>query len=136
MKIISKTYLLIGILVAVALFNLFILYNTQVTTTNESYAIIRAGDLKAKVETIASLAASIAGGNENDRKTLDNEIRDFDNILNTLKNGGTIRGQAIPQLSSDISSEYEVVKKIGNYTKKKHRRFRLYRYTIQKQWQH
>ncbi|QLH09109.1 ATP-binding protein [Candidatus Nitrosotenuis sp. DW1] len=118
MKIISKTYLLIGILVAVALFNLFILYNTQVTTANESYAIIRAGDLKTKVETIASLASSIAGGNENDRKILDNEIRDFDNILNTLKNGGTIRGQAIPQLSSDISSEYEVVKKNWEIYKK------------------
>ena len=111
MKIISKTYLLIGILVAVAFFNLFVLYNTQVTTTNQSYAIIRAGDLKAKVETIASLASSIAGGNENDRKNLDSEIRDFDSILNTLKNGGTIRGQTIPPLSSDIVSEYETVKK-------------------------
>lgn len=111
MKVISKTYLLIGILVAVALFNLFVLYNTQITTTNESYAIIRAGDLKTKVETIASLASSIAGGNENDRKTLDGEIRDFDDIVNTLKNGGTIRGQAIPQLSNDIASEYDVVKK-------------------------
>ncbi len=111
MKVISKTYLLIGILVAVALFNLFVLYNTQITTTNESYAIIRAGDLKTKVETIASLASSIAGGNENDRKTLDSEIRDFDDIINTLKNGGTIRGQAIPQLSNDIASEYDAVKK-------------------------
>ena len=118
MKIVSKTYLLIGILVAVALFNLFILYNTQITTTNESYAIIRAGDLKTKVETIASLASSIAGGNENDRKTLDNEITDFDNILNTLKNGGTIRGQSIPQLSSDIASEYDAVKKNWELYKK------------------
>ncbi len=118
MKIISKTYLLIGILVAVALFNLFILYNTQITTSNESYAIIRAGDLKTKVETIASLASSIAGGNENDRKVLDNEIRDFDNVLNTLKNGGTIRGQAIPQISSDIVSDYEVVKKNWELYKK------------------
>lgn len=111
MKIISKTYILIGILVAVALFNLFIFYNTQTTTSNESYAIIRAGDLKTKVETIASLASSIAGGNENDRKSLENEIRNFDNVLSTLKNGGTIRGQAIPQLSSDMVSDYEVVKK-------------------------
>ncbi|MBI5146308.1 MAG: HAMP domain-containing protein [Thaumarchaeota archaeon] len=118
MKIISKTYLLIGILVAVALFNLFILYNTQITTSNESYAIIRAGDLKTKVETIASLASSIAGGNENDRKVLDNEIRDFDNVLNTLKNGGTIRGQAIPQLSSDIISDYDIVKKNWELYKK------------------
>lgn len=111
MKIISKTYVLIGILVVVALFNLFILYNTQTATTGESYAIIRAGDLKAKVETIASLASSIAGGNENDRKSLENEIREFDSVLSTLKNGGTIRGQAIPQLPSYIVSDYELIKK-------------------------
>lgn len=118
MKIISKTYLLIGILVAVALFNLFVLYNTQITTANESYAIIRAGDLKTKVETIASLASSIAGGNENDRKVLDSEIRDFDSILDTLKNGGTIRGQAIPPLSNEIISEYEAVRKNWELYKK------------------
>lgn len=111
MKIISKTYVLIGILVVVALFNLFILYNTQTATTGESYAIIRAGDLKAKVETIASLASSIAGGNENDRKSLENEIREFDSVLSTLKNGGTIRGQAIPQLPNYIVSDYELIKK-------------------------
>lgn len=111
MKIISKTYVLIGILVVVALFNLFILYNTQTATTGESYAIIRAGDLKAKVETIASLASSIAGGNENDRKSLENEIREFDSVLSTLKNGGTIRGQVIPQLPSYIVSDYELIKK-------------------------
>lgn len=110
MKIISKTYVLIGILVAVALFNLFVLYNTQTSATNDSYAIIRAGDLKTKVETIASLASSIAGGNEDDRKSLENEIRDFDNVVDTLKNGGVIRGQAIPQLSPDLASDYDAVK--------------------------
>lgn len=111
MKIISKTYVLIGILVSVALFNLFILYNTQTNSVNDSYAIIRAGDLKTKVETIASLASSIAGGNENDRSNLENEIRDFDNVLDTLKNGGVIRGQTVPQLSPELSSDYEAVKR-------------------------
>lgn len=111
MKIVSKTYVLIGILVAVALFNLFILYNTQTSTANDSYAIIRAGDLKTKVETIATLASSIAGGNEDDRKILENEIRDFDNVVDTLKNGGVIRGQPIPQLSPDLASDYDAVKK-------------------------
>ena len=111
MRIISKTYVLIGILVAVALFNLFILYNTQSTTANESYSIIRAGDLKTKVETIASLAGSIAGGNDNDRKSLQNEISDFNNILDILKNGGSIRDQGLTPIPESIVSEYEVVKK-------------------------
>ncbi|TBR12347.1 MAG: HAMP domain-containing protein [Candidatus Nitrosotenuis sp.] len=125
MKIISKTYVLIGILVAVALFNLFILYNTQTSATNDSYAIIRAGDLKTKVETIASLASSIAGGNEDDRKNLENEIRDFDNVVDTLKNGGVIRGQAIPQLSPDLSSDYDLVKKNWESYKKEASQIRV-----------
>ena len=111
MKIVSKTYVLIGILVAVALFNLFILYNTQISASNESYAIIRAGDLKAKVETIASLAGSIASGNEDDRKNLQSEIKDFDTILDTLKNGGTIRGQSVSQLPDNIIPDYDIVRK-------------------------
>ncbi|MBM2852026.1 MAG: histidine kinase [Candidatus Nitrosotenuis sp.] len=125
MKIISKTYVLIGILVAVALFNLFVLYDTQNTASNESYAIIRAGDLKTKVETIASLASSIAGENESDRKNLENEIIEFDNILNILKGGGTIRGQFISQISEEISPDYEVVKKNWESYKKEASQIRV-----------
>ncbi|HEX9845790.1 MAG TPA: two-component sensor histidine kinase, partial [Candidatus Nitrosotenuis sp.] len=93
MKIISKTYLLIGVLIIVAVINLFVLYTTQSTTNNESYSIINAGDLKTKVETIASLASSIATGNENDRLRLEKEIKEFDGVLVALRNGGIIRGQ-------------------------------------------
>lgn len=125
MKIISKTYVLIGILVAVALFNLFVLYDTQNTASNESYAIIRAGDLKTKVETIASLASSIAGENENDRKNLENEIIEFDNILNILKGGGTIRGQFISQISEEVAPDYELVKKNWESYKKEASQIRV-----------
>jgi len=96
---------LIGILVAVALFNLFVLYDTQNTASSESYAIIRAGDLKTKVETIASLASSIAGENESDRMNLENEITEFDSILKILEGGGTIRGQFISQISEKVAPE-------------------------------
>ncbi|MFY9301157.1 MAG: HAMP domain-containing sensor histidine kinase [Candidatus Nitrosotenuis sp.] len=111
MKIISKTYLLIGVLIAVAIFNLGVLYNTQITSTAESYSIIRAGDLKAKVETIANLATSIAGGKEPDRDVMRNEILVFDNILETLRNGGTIRGQNTLPIPDEIISDYEKVRK-------------------------
>lgn len=97
-------------LIAVAVFNLFVLYGTQVTTVNESYSIIRVGDLKTKVETIASLATSIASGSESDRKVLENEIMEFDIMLDTLKNGGTIRGQSITPVPDEIMSEYDAVK--------------------------
>lgn len=116
MKIISKTYLLVGVLIGVAFFNLFVLYNTQVSATNESYSIIRAGDLKTKVETIAVLAGSIANGKETDRPQLEKEIKEFDSILATLKSGGTIRGQAVAAIPESVLSDYEDVNKIwGSY---------------------
>lgn len=103
--------MLIGVLISVAVFNLFVLYNTQVTTVGESYSILRAGDLKAKVETIAGLATSIASGSESDRSVLEKEIKEFDTILETLKNGGTVRGQMITPIPDDLVSEYDTVKK-------------------------
>jgi len=112
LKIISKTYLLIGVLIGVALFNLFVLYNTQTTTANESYSIIRAGDLKAKVETIAVLTSSIANGKESDRPVLEKEITDFDSVLSTLKTGGTIKGQVVAPIPADIVHDYDEVAKI------------------------
>jgi signal transduction histidine kinase/SepF-like predicted cell division protein (DUF552 family) len=114
MKIISKTYLLIGVLIGVAFFNLFVLYNTQTSVSNESYSIIRAGDLKAKVETIAGIAGSIANGKESDRTQLEKEIVEFDTLLATLKNGGTIRGQTVAAVPNDILPSYENVNKIWN----------------------
>lgn len=111
MKIISKAYLLIGVLITVAIFNLFILYNTQISFTSEAYSILRAGDLKTRVETIASLAISIANGNENDRSVMEKEINDFEGTLNTLKNGGFIRGQPITPIPTLLFSEFDAVNK-------------------------
>lgn len=109
--------MLIGVLIIVAFFNSFVLYNTQVTTVNESYSIIRAGDLKAKVETIASLAGSIANGKESDRPILEQEVRDFDTVLTTLKSGGTLRGQAIATVPNRVQEDYNKVSNVWNQYK-------------------
>jgi signal transduction histidine kinase len=109
LKIINKTYYLVGVLIAVAVFNVFVLYSTQVTFTSEAYSILRAGDLKTKVETIASLASSIASGNEQGQLQMQQEIKDFDNILGTLKNGGAIRGQQVAPIPEPLLSEYDAV---------------------------
>ena len=109
MKIVSKTYILVGILIAIAAINLALLYQTQQIGTAESYSIIRAGDLKVKSETISSLSASIASGNEQDREILNNEITDFEHDLDVLKNGGSIRGQGIVTIPSTVSAYYESV---------------------------
>ena len=111
MKIINKTYLLVGVLIGVALVNFVVLYNTQTSTANESYAIIRAGDLKTKAETIAGLTISVANGKENDRSALEREINEYDLVLSTLQTGGTIRDQAISPIPSRITDEYDIVAK-------------------------
>ena len=106
MKIINKTYLLVGILIVIAAVNLFILYGLQQESTTESYSIIRAGDLKQKTETVAALASSIANGNDQDREKLTAEITEFENYLETLKEGGEIRNQQIVTVPNEIFSEY------------------------------
>lgn len=109
MKIISKTYILVGVLITLAIINLLLLFQIQQVGTAESYSIIRAGDLKVNTETISSLSASIASGNEQDKEILQLEITNFEHVLSVLKNGGTIRGQGIVTIPKTISAEYDNV---------------------------
>jgi signal transduction histidine kinase len=107
LKIISKTYVLIAILIIVAVFNLAILYNAQTSTVSDSYSIIKTGDLKANVETIAALASSVARGNESDRKALETKVNEVDVVLKTLKNGGQIDTQNISPIPEKLLSKFE-----------------------------
>jgi signal transduction histidine kinase len=96
----------VGILIAAAVVNLVLLYQAQQESTDESYTIIRASDLKVKVETLASLANSIANGIESDREALKDETNQFESVLNILRTGGTIRGQSIVTVPSNLMGEY------------------------------
>jgi len=109
MKIVVKTYLLIGILISLAAFNLFLLYQQEQSTTSQSYAIIRAGDVKVKAESISSLATSVANGNLEDKDDLQKEIDEIHSILTVIKNGGEIKGQTVEKIPATISSEYNKV---------------------------
>lgn len=95
-----------GILIAAAAVNLILLYQSEQESTDESYTIIRAADLKVKVETLDSLANSIANGFEADREILKEETTDFESVLSILKDGGDIRGQPIVAVPSNIFGEY------------------------------
>ncbi|MGQ0792066.1 MAG: ATP-binding protein [Nitrosopumilaceae archaeon] len=106
MKIIQKAYFLVGILIAAAVVNLVLLYQAQQESTDESYTIIRAADLKVKIETLASLVNSIANGIESDRETLKDETNQFESVLNILRTGGTIRGQTIVTVPSNLMGKY------------------------------
>ncbi len=110
MRLISKTYLLVGILIVVAIANLGILYNAQTNAGDESFSIIRAGDLKVDVESISTLVRSISTGNEKDRKSLEEKINGIDTALATLKTGGVIHEVNIIPIPEKLSPEYEVVK--------------------------
>ena len=107
MKLLNKTYLLVGILIAAAAVNLFLLYQIQQIGSAESYTIIRVGDLKVKTETVSKFASSIASGNNEDRENLKNEIQEFENILEVLESGGNYNGQSIIKVPEDIKSYFD-----------------------------
>jgi len=109
MKVILKSYLLVGVLIAAAAVNLFLLYQAQNISDDESYTIIRASDLKVKAETLASIVGSIASGNEEDRQTLRNEIDEFESVLKILQTGGSIRGQSIATIPNEIIDDFNEV---------------------------
>ena len=106
-----------GILIAAAAVNLILLYQSEQESTDESYTIIRAADLKVKVETLDSLANSIANGFEADREVLKVETDEFESVLNILKTGGTIRGQSIVVVPSNLFGEYIQVENAWNDVK-------------------
>ncbi|MFQ5573109.1 MAG: two-component sensor histidine kinase, partial [Nitrosopumilaceae archaeon] len=109
MKIVTKTYILVGILIAIGTINLFTIYAFEQEKIAESYSIIRAADLKQKTETVSALASSIANGNDEDKETLKNQIQEIEKDLDVLKNGGTIGGQTIVTIPNEILSEYGVL---------------------------
>ena len=105
MKIISKTYVLVSILILAAFINLTLLYQTEQTDNSQSYTIISTGDLKVQIESITGLATSVASGNNEDVEEIENTIKKIENILKILKNGGNINELTIEKIPSALTSE-------------------------------
>lgn len=119
MKIVSKAYLLIIILIAAAVFNLFLLYDDEKSGITQSYSIIRAGDVKVKAESISSLATSVANGNVEDKNELQKEIEEVQTTLTIIKNGGTLREQTLAQVPPVLKTDYnKVISSWENYKSK------------------
>ena len=108
MKIGSKTYLLIGILIAVAAFNLFLLQQAE-NSVGQSYSVIKAGDIKVKSESISGLAISVANGNVDDKEKIEKEIDEVELIITALKNGGPINGNQVVKFPISVTTDYEHV---------------------------
>jgi len=119
MKIVSKTYVLLAVIIGASLLNLFVLL--QASQENEAvlHSISSASNLKVTVERIAGTANSIASGNEIDRQTLTQQITDFENTYNLLGSGGQLNGIAIVAAPSELQDKYADVGNAWNLYKQK-----------------
>ncbi|WP_179362144.1 sensor histidine kinase [Nitrosopumilus oxyclinae] len=109
MKIVSKAYVLIAILIAAAVFNLFLLYQEDNSDTSQSYSIIGAGDVKVKAESISSLATSVANGVLEDKEKLEKEITEVQLTLSTIRNGGEFKGHKLEIIPTSLITDYNEV---------------------------
>jgi signal transduction histidine kinase len=106
MRIISKTYVLLAIIIGVSLINLLVLLQTSQENQAVLHSISSASNLKVTVERIAGTANSIASGNDTDRQTLVQQIADFENTYNVLGSGGQLNGITIIAVPNDLRSNY------------------------------
>ena len=109
MKIVSKAYVLIAILIIAAVFNLFLLYQDQNVETSQSYSIIGAGDVKVKAESISGLATSVASGVIEDKGELEKEIAEVQSTLEKIRNGGEFKGQTLGNIPTSLVPDYDKV---------------------------
>jgi signal transduction histidine kinase len=100
---------LVAILISAAVLNLFLFYQDSNSQTTQSYSIIRVGDVKVTAESISSLATSVASGNKEDKDQLDKQILEVENIVDVIKNGGSIKGQSLEKIPSSLTTDYNKV---------------------------
>jgi signal transduction histidine kinase len=106
MKFVKKTYLLLAILVGTATFNLLLLFSMQQESTKESFSLIAINDLKVEIANIATLASSIAAGNEADRSLLQQKITEVDSTFTLLEKGGIADENEIISVPTTIADKF------------------------------
>ena len=119
MKIVTKTYLLISILVVVAAINLMLLYQEGLNQNAESHTIIEISDIKVRAESVSGFAISVANGNIEDKENLENEVDEVDFVIKKILSGEDVHGHAIVVPSGVISEQLKyVVTSWDNYKSK------------------
>lgn len=119
MKIISKTYVLLAVIIGVSLFNLYVLLQTSQENQSVLHSISSASNLKVTVERIAGTANSIASGNDVDRQTLTQQIASFENTYNVLGSGGQLNGDTVIAAPDELRDKYVDVGNAWNLYKQK-----------------
>ncbi|HSG84675.1 MAG TPA: two-component sensor histidine kinase, partial [Nitrosopumilus sp.] len=108
MKLLSKTYLLMSILIFAAGLNLFLFYqDSSHDEANEAHSIIKIADIKVNSEAIAATAISVANGNAEDKEILDSKIQNVENIIKGIRTGENIDGQTIEKIPATLNSDYQ-----------------------------
>ncbi|MGY5152058.1 MAG: HAMP domain-containing sensor histidine kinase [Candidatus Nitrosopumilus sp. bin_6a] len=107
MKLISKTYLLVTILIFAAGVNLFLFYEDSDTETNQSIAILKLADVKVNSEIIATSAISVASGNTQDREILEQKAQKVEKTINTIGTGGLLDGRTAEKSPQTLNSKYK-----------------------------
>jgi len=109
-KLISKTYLLIAILIGAAAINLFLFYEGSNSQTTQSYSIIKVTNAKVLAESASASATLIANGDKESEKKLNDEIEEVQKIIRVIKEGGSIDGQPVESIPSDLLEDHSQVK--------------------------
>ena len=110
MKLISKTYLLIAILIVAAAINLFLFYQDNNSQTTQSYSIIKVTNAKVLAESASASATLIANGDKESEEKLNEEIEEVQKIIRIIKDGGSIDGQTVDSIPSVLLDDYNKVK--------------------------
>ena len=96
-----------SVLIFAAGINLFLFYQDSHTETDQSYSIIKIADAKVGSEAIASFAISVANGNTQDKESLDKNIQNVENIIESIKTGGMVDGQVTEKVPNTLVLEYQ-----------------------------
>jgi len=108
-KLISKTYLLIAILIAAAGINLFLFYEDSNSQTTQSYSIIKVTNAAVLAESASASATLIASGDKESEKKLNEEIEEVQKIIRIIKDGGNIDEQSVERIPPVLLDDYNQV---------------------------
>ena len=100
-----------SILIFAAGINLFLFYQDSNSDSHQSISILKIADVKVNSEIISASSISVASGNMQDKKILEQKILEVENIINTIKVGGMIDGQTVERVPSSLNGEYEKMSK-------------------------
>ncbi|NQV39558.1 MAG: HAMP domain-containing histidine kinase [Nitrosopumilus sp.] len=94
------------VLILAAVINLVLYYQDHNLETDQSFSIIKVGDIKVGSESISGLVVSVASGEKEDKEKLEQKIHDVEEIIQAIENGGKINEHRIVKIPSELSSEY------------------------------